>query len=59
MEYFKALWIKIETKQFETKKDLEKINNICKSSKLKRPVYDARKAIEEAKLKEEKNKGKK
>ena len=45
-------------KQFETKKDMEKINNICKSSKLKRPVYDARKAIEEAKLKEEKNKGK-
>ena len=40
-------------KQFETKKD--KITNISKSSKIKKkPVYDARKAIEEAKLKEEK-----
>ena len=45
-------------KQFETKKDMEKINNISKSSKIKKPVYDARKAIEEAKLKEEKNKEK-
>ena len=44
-------------KQFETKKD--KINNISKSSKVKKkPVYDARKAIEEAKLKEEKKKEK-
>ena len=40
-------------KQFETKKD--KITNMSKSSKIKKkPVYDARKAIEEAKLKEEK-----
>jgi len=46
-------------KQFETKKDMEKINNISKSSKIKKPVYDARKAIEEAKLKEKKNKEKK
>ena len=45
-------------KQFETKKDMEKINNISKSSQIKKPVYDARKAIEEAKLKEEKNKEK-
>ena len=42
-------------KQFETKKD--KINNISKSSKIKKkPIYDARKAIEEAKIKEEKEK---
>ena len=47
-------------KQFETKKD--KINNISKSSKIKKkPIYDARKAIEEAKIKEakEKNSGEK
>ena len=45
-------------KQFETKKDKEKINNISKSSKIKKkPVYDARKAIEEAKIKEGKNSG--
>ena len=43
-------------KQFETKKDKDKINNISKSSKInKKPVYDARKAIEEAKIKEGKN----
>ena len=42
-------------KQYETNKD--KINNISKSSKVKKkPIYDARKAIEEAKLKQEKNK---
>ena len=41
-------------KQFETKKD--KINNISKSSKIKKkPLYDARKAIEQAKIKEEIN----
>ena len=40
-------------KQFETNKD--KINNIKKKSNKKKPIYDARKAIEEAKLKEEKN----
>ena len=46
-------------KQFETKKD--KINNISKSSKInnKKPVYDARKAIEEAKMKEENKNGEK
>ena len=45
-------------KQFETKKD--KINNISKSSKIKKkPIYDARKAIEEAKIKENKNLGEK
>jgi hypothetical protein len=43
-------------KQFETKKDKDKINNISKSSKInKKPIYDARKAIEEAKIKEGKN----
>ena len=42
-------------KQYETNKN--KINNISKSSKVKKkPIYDARKAIEEAKLKQEKNK---
>ena len=42
-------------KQYETNKG--KINNISKSSKVKKkPIYDARKAIEEAKLKQEKNK---
>ena len=45
-------------KQFETKKDKDKINNISKSSKTnKKPVYDARKAIEEAKIKEGINTG--
>ena len=45
-------------KQFETKKD--KINNISKSSKIKKkPIYDARKAIEEAKIKENKKLGEK
>ena len=44
-----------QAKQYETNKD--KINNISKSSKVKKkPIYDARKAIEEAKLKQEKNK---
>ena len=42
-------------KQYETNKN--KINNISKSSKVKKkPIYDARKAIEEAKFKQEKNK---
>ena len=40
-------------RQFETNKD--KINSIKKASNKKKPIYDARKAIEEAKLKEEKN----
>jgi len=41
-------------KQFETKKDKDKINNISKSSKIKKkPLYDARKAIEQAKIKDD------